>query len=225
MTIAQRIASLKDKLPENVTLVAVSKFHPAETIREAYCAGQKVFGENRVQELVAKRKLLPDDIQWHFIGALQKNKAKDLAPFIHTIHSVDSLELLQEINRQAARHSRTIRTLLEIHIATENTKHGFSPQSCRDMLSREDVASLCPNVQVCGLMGMATFTDNHDQIRQEFHTLRTLFDELKTSHFAHDNHFAELSMGMTGDYDIAISEGSTMVRIGSYIFGHRPPAP
>ncbi|MDR1919846.1 MAG: YggS family pyridoxal phosphate-dependent enzyme [Tannerellaceae bacterium] len=220
MSIASRIAILKNKLPENVKLIAVSKFHPAETILEAYGAGLRAFGESRAQELMAKQKLLPDDIEWHFIGSLQKNKVKDLAPFVHTIHSVDSLALLQEINKQAGKHARVIRVLLEIHIAREESKHGFRPQACKDMLANEDLAAY-PNIRIVGLMGMATFTDDKEAVRKEFRTLHRLLKEWKLFYFEDEPCFTELSMGMTADYEIAIDEGSTMVRIGSYIFGER----
>jgi pyridoxal phosphate enzyme (YggS family) len=221
MSIASRIAFLKDKLPENVKLVAVSKFHSVEVITEAYQAGLRIFGENRAQELTAKQKCLPDDIEWHFIGTLQKNKVKDIVPFVHTIHSVDSLKLLQEIDKQAAAQSRTVRVLLEIHIAKEKNKHGFTPEECKEMLARENITTAYPNIRICGLMGMATFTDDKEQVRKEFRTLATLFKEWRSSFFANADFFTELSMGMTGDYEIAVSEGSTMVRIGSYVFGER----
>ncbi|MDR1938617.1 MAG: YggS family pyridoxal phosphate-dependent enzyme [Tannerellaceae bacterium] len=220
MSIRERIAFLKNKLPENVKLVAVSKFHSGEAIMEAYRAGVRIFGENRAQELIAKQKVLPDDMEWHFIGTLQKNKVKDIAPFVHTIQSVDSLKLLQEIDKQAGKHSRIIHVLLEIHIAGEESKHGYTPEECKEMLAKEDLAAY-PNIRIAGLMGMATFTDDREQVRNEFRTLCSLFKELKSSFFENSNDFTELSMGMTGDYEIAISEGSTMVRIGSYIFGER----
>jgi pyridoxal phosphate enzyme (YggS family) len=221
MSIRSRIAFLKDKLPENVKLVAVSKFRPAEDIMEAYQAGARIFGENRAQELTAKQKILPDDIEWHFIGSLQKNKVKDIAPFIHTIQSVDSPELLQEIDKQAAKQSRIIHVLIEIHIAREESKHGFTPEECTGILTEKDMITACRNIRICGLMGMATFTDDKEQIRKEFQTLYRLFKDLRSSCFKDRDYFAELSMGMTGDYEIALSEGSTMVRIGSYIFGER----
>ncbi|MDR1555515.1 MAG: YggS family pyridoxal phosphate-dependent enzyme [Tannerellaceae bacterium] len=221
MSISSRIAFLKEKLPDQVKLVAVSKFHPAEKLREAYEAGIRIFGENRVQELVAKRKLLPDDIEWHFIGPLQKNKVKDIAPFIHTIQSVDSLGLLQEIDKQAARQARVIHVLMEIHIAMEESKHGFTPEECTEILAKKDLLSAYRNIRIDGLMGMATFTTNREQIRKEFHSLYNLFKELKSTCFKDSGYFTELSMGMTGDYEIALSEGSTMLRIGSYIFGEQ----
>lgn len=220
MSITENITRLKASLPAHVTLVAVSKFHPAEALQEAYDAGQRVFGESRAQELTAKQKVLPDDIEWHFIGPLQSNKVKDIAPFIHTIHSIDSLKLLQEVNKQAAKHGRIIRVLLEIHVAQEEAKHGFSPDECCKLLHDLSPDAL-PNIRICGLMGMATNTDKAAQIQEEFHTLHTLFTELKNAVFKEDESFCELSMGMSHDYPIAIREGSTMVRIGTHIFGER----
>jgi pyridoxal phosphate enzyme (YggS family) len=221
MSIGSQIAFIKSKIPENVKIVAVSKFHSTESIIEAYEAGQKNFGENRTQELTAKQKRLPKDIEWHFIGTLQKNKVKDIAPFIHTIQSVDSLKLLQEIDKQAAKHSRIIQVLLEIHIAREKSKHGFSPEECKNLLSNKSIITDYLNIRICGLMGIATFTDDREEIRKEFRDLHTLFKELKSSFFENCNYFSELSMGMTGDYEIAVDEGSTIVRIGNFIFGER----
>ena len=220
MSISQNIVQLKASLPANVTLVAVSKFHPAAALEEAYNAGQRVFGESRAQELTAKQKVLPGDIEWHFIGPLQSNKVKDIAPFIHTIHSIDSLKLLQEVNKQALKNSRVIRVLLEIHVAQEETKHGLSPDECRELLQNEQLAEL-RNIQICGLMGMATYTDDTTLIEQEFHTLHELFSELKSIYFKGNDNFAVLSMGMSHDYSIAIRQGSTMIRVGTSIFGER----
>lgn len=220
MSISQNIVQLKASLPANVTLVAVSKFHPAEALKEAYNAGQRVFGESRAQELTAKQKVLPGDIEWHFIGPLQSNKVKDIAPFIHTIHSIDSLKLLQEVNKQAVKNSRMIRVLLEIHVAQEETKHGLTPDECRELLQNEQLAGL-RNIQICGLMGMATYTDDTTLIEQEFHTLHELFSDLKSIYFKGNDNFAVLSMGMSHDYPIAISQGSTMIRVGTSIFGER----
>ncbi|MBC8619878.1 YggS family pyridoxal phosphate-dependent enzyme [Parabacteroides faecis] len=220
MSISQNIVQLKASLPANVTLVAVSKFHPAEALKEAYNAGQRVFGESRAQELTAKQKVLPGDIEWHFIGPLQSNKVKDIAPFIHTIHSIDSLKLLQEVNKQAVKNSRMIRVLLEIHVAQEETKHGLTPDECRELLQNEQLAEL-RNIQICGLMGMATYTDDTTLIEQEFHTLHELFSDLKSIYFKGNDNFAVLSMGMSHDYPIAISQGSTMIRVGTSIFGER----
>lgn len=220
MTITQNIVQLKASLPEGVTLVAVSKFHPVPALQEAYNAGQRVFGESRAQELAAKQKVLPDDIEWHFIGPLQSNKVKEIAPFIHTIHSIDSLKLLHEVNKQAAKHNRTIRVLLEIHVAQEESKHGFTPDECRELLQQISPDELA-NVRICGLMGMATFTDDATQIRSEFKQLKALFDELKSTCFSSQPWFTELSMGMSHDYRIAIEEGSTLIRVGTFIFGER----
>ncbi len=220
MSISQNIVQLKASLPANVTLVAVSKFHPAEALKEAYNAGQRVFGESRAQELTAKQKVLPGDIEWHFIGPLQSNKVKDIAPFIHTIHSIDSLKLLQEVNKQAVKNSRMIRVLLEIHVAQEETKHGLTPDECRELLQNEQLAEL-RSIQICGLMGMATYTDDTTLIEQEFRTLHELFSDLKSIYFKGNDNFAVLSMGMSHDYPIAISQGSTMIRVGTSIFGER----
>lgn len=220
MSITQNIKQLQASLPQRVTLVAVSKFHSPDTIREAYEAGQRVFGESRAQELKVKQKELPADIEWHFIGTLQSNKVKDIASYIHTIHSVDSLKLLQEIHKQAAKHNRVIRLLLEIHIAREETKHGLSPAECRELLDSITLSDY-PHIRIAGLMCMATDTEDENLIREEFRQLRTLFHELKDSYFSHDPDFRELSMGMSHDFPIAIEEGSTMVRIGTNIFGER----
>ena len=217
-SIAQHIKELQASLPAGVTLVAVSKFHPVEALQEAYDAGQRVFGESRAQELVAKARVLPKDIEWHFIGPLQSNKVKDIAPFIHLIHSIDSVKLLQEVNKQAAKHDRVIRVLLEIHVAEEETKHGFSVEECRELAAH---LPELPHVSISGIMGMATQTDDEAQIRREFRTLHQLFEELKAGAFKDSDDFSILSMGMSHDYRIAIEEGSTMVRVGTYIFGER----
>ena len=216
--IAEHIQMLRASLPEGVTLVAVSKFHPAEALMEAYEAGQRIFGESRAQELVAKQKELPADIEWHFIGILQTNKVKDIAPFIHTIHSIDSLKLLQEVNKQAEKHDRIIRVLLEIHVAEEETKHGMTPDECRALLDAD--LSALTHIRIGGLMGMATFTDDMERVRSEFRQLAALFRELKKK-YPELADFKELSMGMSHDYQIAVEEGSTMVRIGTDIFGER----
>lgn len=219
MSIRENISLLRQTLPEQVTLVAVSKFHPEADLMEAYEAGQRIFGESRAQELKQKKAALPDDIEWHFIGQLQSNKVKDIAPFIHTIHSIDSLKLIEEVEKQAAKHDRIIRILLEIHVAQEETKAGFTPDECKELL-----ASLSPNnyphVQIGGLMTMATNTDDEELIRKEFRQVRALFEDLKRTYLTGPG-FNTLSMGMSADYQIAISEGSNMVRIGSTIFGKR----
>ncbi len=220
MSIAQRIQELKHSLPSGVTLVAVSKFHPVEALQAAYDAGQRVFGESRAQELVAKQRQLPADIEWHFIGTLQSNKVKEIVPFISLIHSVDSLRLLQEIEKQAAKVDRVIRILLEIHVAQEETKHGLTPEACKRLLADEAVANLS-HVRICGLMGMATNTDDEEQIKAEFHQIHALFSELKNGLCRSNPDFTLLSMGMSHDYPLAMAEGSNMIRVGTYIFGER----
>jgi len=220
MNIASHIRSLRETLPPQVKVVAVSKFHPAEKIREAYDAGQRLFGESRVQELMAKQQLLPKDVEWHFIGSLQRNKVKQIAPFISLIHSVDSERLIQEVDRQAAACGRVIPCLLQLHIAQEETKSGFSPDECRRFLE-EGSWKKCAHVQLAGMMGMATYTDNREQVRREFRLLRSLFEESRAHFFASDPAFRELSMGMSGDYPVAVEEGSTLIRVGTLIFGNR----
>jgi pyridoxal phosphate enzyme (YggS family) len=220
MSISLILSSIKAELPEQVRLVAVSKYHPVEMIQEAYDAGQRLFGENHVQEMTQKYALLPKDIEWHFIGHLQTNKVKYIAPFVSLIHSVDSLKLLKEINKQAEKAQRIIPCLLQIHIAKEETKFGFSFDECREMLQQGEWKNL-KNVQLCGVMGMGTFTDNVDQVRSEFHSLKDFFDEIKENVFSDNPSFREISMGMTDDYPIAIEEGSTLIRIGTKIFGER----
>jgi len=220
VSIQSHIEVLRETVPSGVTLVAVSKFHPVEVVREAYDAGLRVFGESRVQELVVKKNQLPGDIEWHFIGSLQRNKVKQIAPFISLIHSLDNERLMLEIEKQAAANSRIISCLLQIHIAEEDTKAGFSPDECRNFL-REVNWKACPHVRIAGVMGMATYTDDERQVRKEFHQLKSLFDEFKTGYFPDDPAFREISMGMTGDYPLAIEEGSTMIRIGTLIFGDR----
>lgn len=205
---------------QGVELVAVSKFHPAALIKEAYDQGQRIFGESRVQELQAKHEALPADIQWHFIGHLQPNKAKYVAPYISLIHAVDSYKLLAEINKQAAKHDRVIPCLLELHIAQEDSKYGFTPEACTALL--EDGAwRALKNVQIAGLMCMASNTPDMVQVRSEFHQARVYFDELKQRFFADDPHFCERSWGMSHDYDVAMDEGATLVRVGTAIFGER----
>ena len=220
MRIAQNIVQLKTSLPQGVTLVAVSKFHPVEALWEAYNAGQRVFGESRAQELSAKQKVLPEDIEWHFIGPLQSNKVKDIAPFIHLIHSIDSLKLLAEVNKQAKKHDRTIRVLLEIHVAQEESKHGLSPEECKELLRDESLAEF-QHIRICGLMGMATNTDDTGLIREEFRNIHDLFIELKETLCKDNVDFKEISMGMSHDYPIAIQEGSSLIRVGTSIFGER----
>lgn len=220
MSIAQNIKALRDRIPANVRLIAVSKTQPVEIVQKAYDAGHRIFGENRVQELTAKYEALPKDIEWHLIGHLQSNKVKYIAPFVHLIHSVDSLKLLQEINRQAKRNDRIIACLLQIHIAREETKFGFSPDELQNLIAQTDWNSLA-NVEVIGLMGMATFTDDQEVVRQEFRGLKRLFDDVAAGALPRNVRMQELSMGMSGDYHIAVEEGSTMVRVGTAIFGNR----
>lgn len=203
-----------------MTLVAVTKTKPVELIMEAYHAGHKVFGENKVQELVSKYEVLPKDIEWHMIGHLQRNKVKYLAPFVSLIHGVDSLKLLRAINKEALKVQRVIPCLLQVHIAAEETKFGFSPDEVRQLFASEDINSL-ENVQIKGLMGMATFTDDNRKVSGEFAKLKQLFDEAKVQFFANEIYFDTLSMGMSGDFKLAIEQESNMVRIGSAIFGER----
>ena len=218
--IAERIHALTSQLPQGVRLVAISKFHPAEAIAEAYAAGQRLFGESRVQELQAKHEALPKDIEWHFIGHLQTNKVKYIVPYVSLIHGIDSFRLLAEVDRQAERVGRTVGCLLQMHIAREETKFGFSFEECRQLLQEGEWRQL-HHVRLCGMMGMATNTDNMQQVEEEFRSLATFFHEVKTTWFAADEAFCELSMGMSHDYRIALEEGSTMVRIGTAIFGER----
>ena len=205
---------------QGVELVAVSKFHSAALIKEAYDQGQRIFGESRVQELQAKHEALPADIQWHFIGHLQPNKVKYIAPYISLIHAVDSYKLLAEINKQAAKHDRVIPCLLELHIAQEESKYGFTPEACTALLENGAWRAL-ENVQIAGLMCMASNTPDMVQVRSEFHQARVYFDELKQRFFADDPHFCERSWGMSHDYDVAMDEGATLVRVGTAIFGER----
>ncbi len=216
MHIAQNLQAIRSGLPPHVTLVAVSKTKPVELIMEAYQAGQRVFGENKIQEMADKHAQLPKDIQWHMIGHVQTNKVRHMAPFVSLIHGVDSLKLLAEIDKQAQKNNRTIDCLLQVHIAREESKFGLDENELSELLASEDFRKF-QNVQVKGLMGMATFTDNQDQIEKEFTFLKTLFDRCKIGH----PQFTILSMGMSGDYHLAISAGSTMIRIGSSIFGDR----
>lgn len=219
MSIAQNIANLKAALSPNVSLVAVSKTKPIGDLLEAYNAGQRIFGENKIQEMSDKSNVLPKDIQWHMIGHVQTNKVKYMAPFVALIHGVDSLKLLEEINKQAIKNKRVIDCLLQIHIAEEETKFGLSPKELHENLNSEAFLNL-KNIRILGLMGMATFTENHTQIRKEFNNLKTLFNSVKQQEIPNCD-WQILSMGMSGDYKLAIECGSTMVRIGSSIFGLR----
>ena len=215
--------NLKDvlsMLPEGVRLVAVSKFHPAEYIEVAYREGQRIFGESHEQELSRKVKELPGDIQWHFIGHLQTNKVKYIAPYISMIDAVDSLKLLKEIQKQAEKNNRVVDVLLELHIAEEDTKYGLTPDACRQLLDDGEWRGM-KNVRICGLMMMASNVDDEEQIREEFMTARRFFDEVKHKYFADADYFRERSWGMSDDYPIAVECGSTMVRVGTRIFGPR----
>lgn len=215
MSIQENYHKIKAQIPENVELVAVSKFHPVEKIQEVYDCGQKVFGENKVQELLTKVNELPADIQWHLIGHLQTNKVKYIAPFIDTIQSVDSEKLLLEINKEAVKNNRKIKVLLQIKIAEEETKYGLEIAEAKEIFSNY-LENQYPNIEILGLMGMATFTDNNNQVKSEFLVLKSLFDELSTF-----RKLETLSLGMSDDFALAIECGSTSVRIGSAIFGVR----
>ena len=214
MNIKENILYLLDQLPKEVKLVAVSKTKPNEAIFEAYKAGHRIFGENKVQEMISKYEVLPKDIQWHMIGHVQSNKVKYMAPFVTLIHGVDSLKLLKEINKQALKNNRVIDCLLQLNIANESTKFGLSKIECIEALI---AAESLENVTIKGLMGMATFTDDNCQIEQEFNGLKELYDQLAKQY----SEFEVLSMGMSGDYEIAITKGSNMIRVGSKIFGER----
>ncbi|MBQ4914924.1 YggS family pyridoxal phosphate-dependent enzyme [Maribacter sp. MMG018] len=216
MSIAKKLLQIKQELPDHVTLVAVSKTKPISDIQEAYDAGQRIFGENKIQEMTQKWEKMPKDIHWHMIGHVQRNKVKYMAEFVSLIHGVDSLKLLKEINKQAKKHDRQIPCLLQVHIAEEDTKFGFDETELTALTKDPDFLQL-ENVKIEGLMGMATFTDDEKQISREFRSLKNLFDRLKQDL----PNMEVLSMGMSGDYKIAIEEGSTMVRIGSSIFGAR----
>lgn len=216
----QNYHSILSQLPQQVKLIAVSKTKPVEDIQLLYVEGQRIFGENRAQELKSKYDVLPKDIEWHFIGHLQTNKIKYIAPFVSLIHSVDSFNLLQEIDAHAKKVNRVIPCLLQFYIAQEETKFGFDRQECVEMLESDLFKSLT-NIEIAGVMGMATFTDDQEQIRNEFKLLYDHFIFLKTNYFTNNIKFKEISMGMTDDYQIAIQEGSTMIRIGSAIFGSR----
>jgi pyridoxal phosphate enzyme (YggS family) len=220
MGIQEHLEDIKKTLPAGVKLIAVSKTHPAEEIIELYDCGQRIFGENRVQELSAKHPVCPTDIEWHFIGHLQTNKVKYIAPFVSVIHSIDSLNLLLEINKEAAKNKRVIDCLLEMYIATEETKFGLSADEALAIIQSAQYAAM-ENVRICGLMGMASFTDDTELVRSEFKELKNVFDTIKNVDFKDKAAFDELSMGMSSDYLIAIEEGSTMVRLGTVLFGKR----
>lgn len=214
------LRAVKDTIAPGVELVAVSKYHPAALIQEAYAQGQRIFGESRVQELQAKQQMLPADIEWHFIGHLQTNKVKHIAPYVSLIHAVDSMKLLREIDRQAEKNHRVIPCLLELHVAREETKYGLTPEECTALLEAGEWREL-KHVSIAGLMCMASNTDDEAQIRREFHSAHSLFLELKSRFFPADPSFRQCSWGMSSDYRIAMEEGATLVRIGSAIFGER----
>jgi pyridoxal phosphate enzyme (YggS family) len=219
MSIAQNLLEIKASLPSHVTLVAVSKTKPVADLMEAYQAGQRIFGENKIQEMTEKWQQLPKDIEWHMIGHVQSNKVKYMVPYVKLIHGVDSLKLLKEINRQAVRWRKNINCLLQIHIAEEETKFGLNEEELNDLLNSDELKEM-QNIKIVGLMGMATFTDNQDQIKREFEHLKAIFDKYKPLQTP-NLQLQTLSMGMSGDYQSAIDCGSTMVRIGSSIFGNR----
>ena len=220
MSIAENITRIRSELGSKTRLVAVSKTKPVEDIMEAYDVGQRWFGENKVQELVGKYEALPKDIEWHFIGHLQTNKVKYIAPFVYLIHGVDSFKLLKTINKEAKKNGRVIKCLLQFHIAEEETKFGLDEQEADAILNDESFKTL-NNVKITGVMGMATYTPDKEQVRSEFRRLKTIFNRLKDQYFSGDEDFKEISMGMSGDYRLAIEEGSTIVRIGSAVFGER----
>lgn len=220
MSIAANIGKIKQELSQNVKLIAVSKTKPVQTLMEAYDAGQKIFGENKVQELVTKYEQMPKDIEWHMIGHLQSNKVKYIIPFIHLIHSIDSENLLAEINKQAAKLNKVQKVLLQISIADEETKFGFEQGNLLKVIDKY-LNEEFENLEIIGLMGMATFTDNLDQIAGEFAGLKKLFDEIKSDYLSNQDSFNQISMGMSSDYKLAIANGSTMIRVGSNIFGGR----
>jgi pyridoxal phosphate enzyme (YggS family) len=220
--IEENIIQLQKNIPANVKLIAVSKFKPASVVKEAYLAGQYDFGENKAQEMTEKYQSLPKDIQWHFIGHLQTNKVKYIIPYVTMIHSVDSMKLLGEINSLSEKNKRIVDCLIQFHIATEESKFGFSFDEVETMLESSEF-QLWKNIRICGVMGMATFSDNQNLIRSEFKTLKKYFLTLKNHYFTDQSSFKEISMGMTDDYLIAIDEGATMIRIGSAIFGSRTP--
>mgnify|MGYP001266358986 FL=1 len=219
MYIAENLNNINSQLPNHVTLVAVSKTKPVANLMEAYNAGQRIFGENKIQEMTDKWEVMPKDIEWHMIGHVQTNKVKYMAPYVSLIHGVDSLKLLQEINKQAIKNNRVIDCLFQVYIAEEESKFGLDEQELEEILSSTEFKQL-KNIRIVGLMGMATFTENQNQIEKEFKHLKTIFDKYKTLNSEHCQ-LNTLSMGMSGDYQLAISCGSTMVRIGSSIFGNR----
>ncbi len=220
MSIGENISAILSKIPKTVGLVAVSKTKPNEDIMEAYNAGQRIFGENKVQDLSRKYEELPKDIEWHFIGHPQSNKVKFIAPFVHLIHGVDSLKLLKIIDKEGKKNKRVIRVLLQFHIAEEASKFGLNLEEAQQILESDEYQATT-NVAIIGVMGMATYTDDETQIRNEFRVLKNIFSTLKNEYFSENKSFTEISMGMSGDYQLAIEEGSTLIRVGSKIFGSR----
>lgn len=218
--IGKQITKYSSELPDGVKLVAVSKFHPVEALRAAYDAGQRIFGESRVQEIQQKHRDMPEDVEWHFIGHLQTNKVRALVPYVSLIHSIDSLRLLECVDSEARRIDRTVNVLLQLHVAQEETKFGLTPDECIS-LAESGVISKLQNVRICGVMGMATNTEDENEIRKEFRLIKSTFVALKDRFFADAEYFKEISMGMSDDYRIAIEEGATLVRIGTSIFGQR----
>lgn len=220
MSVKDNILDIQHKLPENVKLVAVSKTKPIELLMEAYDAGQRIFGENKVQEITTKYETLPKDIQWHFIGHLQSNKVKYIAPFVNLIHAVDTIKLLKYIDKEAQKNQRTINCLLQFKIAQEDSKFGIDPKDAAQFMS-DLAANNFRNVCICGVMGMATYTNDEELVRKEFHQLKEIFHQLKINYYPDSETFSEISMGMSHDYPIAIDEGATLIRIGTTIFGER----
>lgn len=218
--LADNLAEILKSIPKHVTLVAVSKTKPIENIQNLYDVGQRIFGENRVQELEEKHQALPKDIQWHLIGHLQRNKVKYIAPFVAMIHSIDSERLLDEVNIQAKKNNRKIKVLLQFYIAQEETKFGFDIEEIKELFSRRSPETF-DSIEFCGVMGMASFSNDENQVRKEFKNLKLIFDQLKSTYLSNSFSFSEISMGMSGDYKLAIEEGSTMVRVGSSLFESR----
>lgn len=219
MDIKERLEALQQELPETTKLIAVSKYHTQEEVLEAYEAGQRRFGENRVQELLPKHEALPKDIEWHLIDTLQRNKVKYVVPFVHMIHSIDSEKLLQEVEKECIKQGRKyLPVLLQIHISGEETKHGFSLEELQELINSDRLTTY-QHAQISGIMGMASLTDDMEQVEREFAQMKALFDDLRTGAFSESSHFTELSMGMTHDYPIAVKHGATIIRVGSAIFG------
>ena len=220
ISIAENLKKIQDSIPKSVSLVAVSKTKPIKDLKAAYDAGQRIFGENKVQELREKHPALPKDIEWHMIGHMQSNKVKYIAPFISLIHGIESFKLLREINKQALKNNRIIKVLLQFHIASESTKFGLQIDEAKDILISDEFKNL-KNIEITGVMGMASFVNDKAQVRSEFSYLNTIFNQLKKSFFINQDSFKTISMGMSGDYPIAIEKGSNMIRVGSSIFGVR----